>query len=345
MKGKARLVPMMATIELPEGEVPAEIQILPFGEIRPLDGRGPWWVTERSYTEILTRNAARKNPLVIDYEHQSLYGVEAPAAGWMKQLESRGAAGLWAVNVEWTPRARLYLQNREYRFLSPVFYLDPDTREIIEVIGAGLTNNPAIDGMVPLVARRELDEEGDRMKEKLQQLLGLPEGTPEDKLLESASARLGDDRAAVACAALGLDPTATAAEIQEAARRLKEQAPDPDQFVPRAEYERVSARVDALEKAERTRTRDALVEEALRSGKLAPASRQWAEQYAERDPEGFRQFLATAPAVIPIGGEVAGGGATRARRTGMDETQAAVNRMLGISDEVFAKYAGQGGDA
>lgn len=345
MKGKARLIPWMASVELPEGQVPTEIQLLPFGEIRPVDGRGPWWVTERSYAEILARNAARKNPLVIDYEHQSLWGGEAPAAGWVKQMEARGADGLWAVGVEWTPRARQYLQNREYRFLSPVFYLDPDTREIIEVIGAGLTNSPAIDGMVPLVARRELDEEGDRMFEQLRQLLGLPEGTPEDKLLESALARLGDERAAVACAALGLQSTATAAEIQEAVRRLKEQAPDPAQFVPRTEYERVSARVDALEKAERTRVREALVEEALRSGKLAPASRQWAEQYAERDPDGFRQFLTTAPAVVPVGVEVAGGSPMPAKRTRIDEMQARINRMLGISDEVFAKYAGQGGDA
>ena len=340
-----RLVQMMATVELPAGEVPAEIQLLPFGEIRPVDGRGPWWVTERSYTEIQARNAARKNPLAIDYEHQSLYGMEAPAAGWIVGLEARGADGLWAVGVEWTPRAREYLTNREYRFISPVFYMDPDTREIIEVIGAGLTNNPAIDGMVPLVARRESIEEGERMFEKLRQLLGLPEGTPEDKLLEVASARLGDDRVAAICRALGLEPAATAAQIEAAVAQLKSQPPDPGQFVPRTEYERVSARVEKLERSEQIRVRDALVDEALRSGKLAPASRQWAEQYAERDPEGFRQFLATAPAVVPVGGPTVPGGGPTPATAQIDETQAAVNRMLGIAPETFAKHAGRGGDA
>jgi len=52
--------------------------------------------------------------MVIDYEHQTLKDIQAPAAGWIKQLTWKGEAGLWAV-VDWTQQAACYLANKEYR--------------------------------------------------------------------------------------------------------------------------------------------------------------------------------------------------------------------------------------
>ena len=89
--------------------------------------------------------------LVIDYEHQSLQGERAPAAGWIKDLEARDD-GLWA-RVDWTQQARDYLEKKEYRYFSPVLRLDPETRRPIALMHVGLTNVPAIKHLPPLVAR------------------------------------------------------------------------------------------------------------------------------------------------------------------------------------------------
>ena len=46
--------------------------------------------------------------LVIDYEHQTLKDVQAPAGGWIKDIY-KGDDALVA-KVEWTPKAQEYLK-------------------------------------------------------------------------------------------------------------------------------------------------------------------------------------------------------------------------------------------
>ena len=84
------------------------------------------------------------------------------------------APGLWAT-VEWNQPAREKLSTREYRYLSPVVGLEFPEAEVeetedetvisfpkglpvvVELINAALTNDPAIDGMVPVAASRIMD--------------------------------------------------------------------------------------------------------------------------------------------------------------------------------------------
>ena len=95
--------------------------------------------------------------MVIDYEHQTLKSVEAPAAGWIKRLINRGEQGLWAA-VEWTEKATKYLVNREYRYFSPVFMVRKSDRKVIQVTNAALTNSPQINHLTPIIAK--LDHSG-----------------------------------------------------------------------------------------------------------------------------------------------------------------------------------------
>ena len=69
--------------------------------------------------------------MVVDYEHQTLSDREAPAAGWIKKIDGlaiKAKDGLWAI-AEWTEKARQYIQNKEYRYFSPVFWINP-SREV-----------------------------------------------------------------------------------------------------------------------------------------------------------------------------------------------------------------------
>ncbi|PIQ96068.1 MAG: hypothetical protein COV67_11565 [Nitrospinae bacterium CG11_big_fil_rev_8_21_14_0_20_56_8] len=186
---------------LAQGELdraaPAEIQIAKLGEFK--DGAGkPFCITPEQVEEMIDRFSRRANDLVIDYHHQTLDGkAMAIAAGWIKQLIDKGEEGLWTV-VEWTDRAAEYIRNREYRYLSPVFLsrkAEGETGLPGELHSAALTNDPAIDGMVPLVNQGEVFNDNPTkeidMKEFLKKLsarLGLKEDASEGEIMDAVMA-------------------------------------------------------------------------------------------------------------------------------------------------------------
>lgn len=136
-----------------DGKLPEWIRLLPLGEIKLFDGRESFNVDPASLDRMVAAFRSRGIDLVIDYEHQSLQGERAPAAGWIKNLEGR-SDGLWG-RVEWTAQAAEFLKNREYRYFSPVLRLDPETRKPLALMHVGLTNVPAINHLPPLVAKAE----------------------------------------------------------------------------------------------------------------------------------------------------------------------------------------------
>ncbi|MDI6855075.1 MAG: phage protease [Deltaproteobacteria bacterium] len=138
-------------LETQPGGVPEWIKLLPLGEVALGDGREPFCV-DREALDAMTRHfEARGLDLVIDYEHQTLSGGKAPAAGWIRELAAR-EDGLWA-RVEWTETARRHLMDREYRYFSPVLRLEEKTRRPMALLHAALTNTPAINGLEPLVGK------------------------------------------------------------------------------------------------------------------------------------------------------------------------------------------------
>lgn len=114
-------------------------QLLPAGPaISMRDGR--------SYTfeagPVIEAFKANNGPLAVDYEHgqehRAQQGLEAPAAGWIVELQSR-AADLWGL-VEWTEKAASYVAEGAYRYLSASF--SHDGKRITRLQGAGLVNRP-----------------------------------------------------------------------------------------------------------------------------------------------------------------------------------------------------------
>ncbi len=193
--------------------VRTEFQLLPLGEI-DLEGDGPVVLDEDGMAEIISDFERRGNDMVIDYEHQTLEGIEAPAAGWIKQIINRGADGLW-VTVEWTKKALEYLKNREYRYFSPVFWFDKGTRRVIKVENVALTNYPRINNLTPIMAKMSREEarearEGRSRKYKI----GIKEGghltrpsewkdVPDDEWLDPVNYRYPCPDAAQTRAAAG----------------------------------------------------------------------------------------------------------------------------------------------
>lgn len=134
------------------GKAPSQIRVFPYGKFE-LEESPPITITvdQESINNIVADFARRGNEMVIDYEHQSRKGAEAPAAGWITELIDRGTKGLWA-SVSWTQKAKDFLENREYRYFSPTFWVRQTDKKVVRLINIALTNNPKTNNMVPLVA-------------------------------------------------------------------------------------------------------------------------------------------------------------------------------------------------
>ncbi|MDE0717156.1 MAG: hypothetical protein OXH64_04355 [Rhodospirillaceae bacterium] len=362
--------------EIPAGtEPPREIQLLPAGEIRtrPHDSRAPWHMPDPA--AVVAATAALGLDLPIDYEHQTqlseVNGKPAPAAGWIKRVFERAGA-IWA-EVEWLEEAAAMIKSRAYRFVSATFDYEKDTRRVVRIRGAGLTNDPAL--MQRALARTQTEkteEESDMDLEKLRKALGLAKTATEAEILAAAEAAaagakglvavakaagLAEDTAADAVApavkalvdggkavakAAGLAEGASAKDVEQAVAAAKAGGgtqggdPDPSKFVPRSEFDRVSERLTALEESGAESTATAAVDAAIKDGKVAPANREWALGYAKKDAEGFAQFVKGAPKILSDG-RVAP--ATDGKEAGdaLTADEKAVCRAMGLSEEDYLK--------
>lgn len=309
-----------------DGELPRRVQLLPKGWVR--SQAGDFLADEEAMALIVQAWASRQVDVVIDYEHQSLGEGLAPAAGWIRDL-SVGEDGLYA-EVEWTPKAAEMIRAREYRYLSPAVGIRESDRRAVYLHSVALTNTPAIHGMRPVVnrgGRGDMDLLG-----QLKAALGLEEQADEAavlaeiaKLKEAASREIVAHKAVLE--ALELPETATVDEVKAKILVLK----NPSGYVPVAQFQELQRRLDQREAED-------LVQEALRTGRIAPASAEWLRAYALKDIAAAREFVRTAPVVVPVGTPLA---PNRAPAPAViDEVQARINRQLGITDEIFQKWNG-----
>lgn len=117
----------------------------------------------------------------------------------------------------------------------------------------------------------------------------------------------------------------------EAAARTVTASPDPAQFVPMAQFVELRDSLAALQ-AERAQERaERAVAAASEAGKIAPAQREWALAYAQRDPTGFEDYVAAAPviaaAAVLTGRQPPGGGGA------LTPFEESVRQSLGLSTD------------
>lgn len=305
-----------------DGTVPEWIQLLPVGpEVKGRDGRN--WLNDRLDIILAAFNAEGKD-LPIDWEHASELkapkGDQAPAAGWMKAMELRNGE-TW-VRAQWTPKAIEQIINREYRYISPVFVYEKESRRIVRITSAGLTNQPNL-----YIAA--LNQETKKEKEDIMELAQL-------------------------LAALGLPATATFAEAlnrigainQEHATALnRADNPPLDKFVPRADYDKALERATNAETSLKVKDEAAMelainteIDAALKAGKITPATADYhkAQCRTEGGLERFKTFVAAAP-VVGEDTDLDNQDHNKDKKE-IDEVQRAVNRQMGIDQATFDKY-------
>lgn len=136
-----------------ENEVPPKSFLLcPYGEQHyTKDGKeDAFRFSPESADRVIREFHSRARDLVIDYEHQTLTGGKAPAAGWISDLE-KTEKGLAAKVNYWTDAAADLLQKREYRYFSPTFLMSG--KEVTALHSVALTNHPAMHGVAALAAK------------------------------------------------------------------------------------------------------------------------------------------------------------------------------------------------
>ena len=329
--------------------VPEVIRVLPKGHVSST--KGDFEVDDRDIAGIIRQFKARRLDLVIDYEHQTLSDVQAPAAGWIKDLYP-GEDALMA-RVEWTQKGREYIANKEYRYLSPVVLVKKADQHAAVFHSAALTNTPAITGMFAIINSDVLsieEEEEPRMElSALIELLGLEEGTTEEDVLkrikelvqqDGQEGRDGQDGKGdpakdgtqlvankTVLDLLGLPATARTEDVT--ARIMAFKAGDPA----------LQQRVEELEKQAASQKAQELVGLAMKDGKLSPAQKEWAVAYALSDPKGFAAFVEKAPVVVPMGKTAFA--ADERKQTGVDWK---ILKNQGVTEEDLKKYGGMEDD-
>jgi len=126
----------------------------------------------------------------------------------------------------------------------------------------------------------------------------------------------------------GLPEDATEEQVLEAAKGIKIKADSAHSSL--SEAEQVGKKVTDLETRLAERDRDEVITKAINAGKLVPAQREWAEEYALKDPQGFAAFVEAQPKVVSLG-EI--GTSEEAEVAELSGTDKSVASQLGLSDE------------
>ena len=316
-------------LELP-AEPPEWVDLLPAGAVEARDGRR-WTVADAEAVAAASRERAGATDLSIDYEHQShLADGEAPAAAWIKEIKVED--GFIRGRVDWTENAAARIRAREYRYLSPTFLFDAATGAVRAVTGAGLTNNPALD--LPALATDQGGEApmNEEQLKALREALGLAADADAPAVLAAAAAAVAGNAALAKVAEkVGLAKDAAGDDVVAAAHR----APAAGEFVPRSEFDAVSARLKTVEEASAKGKATAAVDAAVEAGKVTPAQRDWALGYAKADPEGFAGYVEAAPAIVRPGRTGTGAPGTGNPDAALTDSELAVCRAMGVPEDEY----------
>ncbi len=328
-----------------DGEAPKEILVFPYGKTEfTKDGKKDFYVFSESDADTLIAEFARKGvDALVDYEHQMLRSVyngrEVPAAGWGKELIKK-PDGLWCF-ISWTPKARGYLENGEYKYISPVFRTSRTGKNITSLFNISLTGKPATDNQPALIAADDFtagfdgyinnqQTKGNNNMNKIIMMLGLT--------------ALADSE----------DQAAIDSGIEQAVQELLDGKQSSDDFLALHDSETldvVTAKINqmvpaaekiALEDKIKQKAAEDAVTLVLSDGKITEKMKDNAMAFALNDLPLFAKFYADAPKLVPdnngvedLNKENGGDG----KLTALSDAQIKVLQTMGFSEEKIKEAA------
>ena len=151
----------------------SEVQIATIGTVVGTGANGE--PVEQNLTEQSLMALAEKHKddeLLVDADHESEMGGKTEAKGWLSGLKFIPGVGLFG-KIKWTDIGRKLIENRVFRWLSPSWYLNKDTKEPIHMTSVALTNKPSQAGRIdPIVNSAPVElSETQPIKEEIEMTL------------------------------------------------------------------------------------------------------------------------------------------------------------------------------
>ncbi|HAT7513527.1 TPA: peptidase [Kluyvera ascorbata] len=287
--------------------LPEWLPMIPAGTFTGRDGRS--WINDNPASVV---SASFRYPkLPFDMEHATELkgpkGEEAPAYAWIDALRVNDDGSIDA-HIEWTADGEAIVRGKKYRYYSPAFFNTADA-QVTRLSSAGLTNKPNL--YLPALN----SENTMTVPVQIATVLGL-----------AATASVDDAVSAI-----------QTIQSNEEVALNRAQNPDLSKFIPVETHQLALNRAETAEsrlKELDDKTATSLVDDAVTSGKVAPANR---EMYLAlcRTEEGRQQFTAfmqTAPVLVnadPTKGKENKGQAE------LTETELAMCRSMGLTKEEF----------
>ncbi|MGF1708437.1 phage protease [Enterovibrio baiacu] len=249
------------------------LELIPAGTFSGVDGRR--WSNGAPDSVVL--NSAASAPW--DIEHathiKGPLGEEAPAYGWVEEFDVRNGA-IWGL-VAFNREGMDIIAERKYRYYSPAFLHDAQGN-VTAIESVGFTNKPNLTEL-PALNRQQQEQHPMTLSATLAAALSLNPATATD-----------------ADAVTAID--ALKSDAQLALNRAEQ--PDLKKFVPVETHQLALNRAEAAEgelKAQQDAETEAVIDDAIAEGKIAPANKAAFLSMCRSDREGFDRFLASAPKV------------------------------------------------
>lgn len=319
-------------------EPPRELLLLAAGFIETT--KGTFKCTSVSCESVMTSHAELGRDYPFDYEHASLGAMFAAdpaeagkAAGWFKPLARDGA--IWAVDCQWTPRAREKILAREFRYISPAFRASEEG-EVLELRSCALTNDPATKKPAPILNNRGAaagtSPDGDKEKhvnflQLLAARLGLPTTASETEVV-TALARTQDEATAqrgVVAQLFALTAKNSAADAMGVVQGWKAGS---DQVAA------LSAKLADVEKKAGEREIEELIGEAKKDGRLGAAAEKAARDVAL---SGGVSALRSMLSVLPKHGKPAGDPDPKGITVALSAEELEVAKQMGVDPAKLAE--------
>lgn len=295
----------------------ADVLLVPAGEFVGRDGRpgkGLTWKLSDTKGQALAEKMTGRHQIVqfnFDYEHQAILseknGQPAPASGWATNFAWRPGEGLFALNVQWTDKAKPMIDGHEYKYISPVISYDTATGEVSGVVNAALTNIPNLEmsGVSPqamalnALSRFQVSQptEQSTMNEVLKALL--------ESLGLTVSDATTKDQALAAVAALKTKADqADQLGTQVAALKASTGSePDPTKWVSLDKFNQLNEQVVALSAKQTTGEVDKLIADAVAAGKCTPVVEEVWRNVGNKDVAMLKSLIEKTPGNPALAGQ------------------------------------------
>ncbi|MCH8475951.1 MAG: phage protease [Opitutales bacterium] len=312
------------------GEAPDWIHLIPAGQFQANDGRGPFRMADPA--AVIAASLQPGGMLPIDQDHATdlaaKQGGEAPARGWIVEMEAR-EDGIWG-RVEWTGKGKELLADRAYRGVSPVFLSNKDG-DITRILRAALTNDPALTQLTTLMHGND----GMDLKKSLASLFGMDDDADDKDIMSAVeeavkASKENKEAASRVAKAVGLDAGVSVDTLVTTLAARQAQASD----VETLRNEVADLKIElASSKASTTKVEaERVVDAAIAEGKPIKAQRATWIELMSSDPDKTKVALAAIPS---IKGEALGKSGEPKKADGLDDVEKQVCAMMGVTPEQF----------